>query len=271
MTSGVRGSIACPSCGAIASGNFCSACGKSLAASSKAALEDLPLIGGPIGLARAFWRITRAPVAEPVRLAALAGETTPYKFLIAGVGMFIGFFLAFEALAKAWGQSGFTLEQEQFLSVAKYAIVIHLAVAAVVVYAAFALFAGRKVSLGAHARLWALLGGYYLTAEALLLIAVVTAYIVIFFALPGIAPDALKIMSMLLAPAVVCVLLLMLVNLIAAHTRHWEKPLWMSAMIFAVALIATPLIARPLQSALGLGIGNMARKIGIQSLFGVPL
>ena len=271
MASVDSGSHACPGCGAAASGNFCSTCGANLVGGRRSGFDDLPLIGEPIGLARTFWRMTRAPVAEPVRLAAHAGEKGPYKFLIAGVGLFIGFFLGMEALARAWGQSGFTPEQDQFLSVAQYAILIHLAVAAVVVYAATALIAGWKVSAGAHARLWALLGGYYLTAETLLLVAVVTAYMVIFFVLPGIAPTVLKIMSLLLAPAVVGLFLIMLVNLIVAHARQWAKPLWLSALIFVLALIATPLIAQPLQFALGSAIGGMARKIGMQSLLGVPL
>lgn len=271
MASVDSGSVACPSCGTSASGNFCSACGANLVGGRTSGLDDLPLIGEPIGLARTFWRMTRAPVAEPVRLAAHAGEKGPYKFLIAGVGLFIGFFLGMEALAEAWGVSGFTPEQDQFLSVAKYAIVIHLAVAALVVYAAFVLVAGRKVSFGSHARLWALLGGYYLTAETLLLITVVTAYMVIFFVLPGIAPTVLKFMSLLLAPAVVGLFLIMLVNLVVAHARLWAKPLWLSGLIFALALIATPTIAQPLQFALGSAVGGMARKIGMQSLFGVPL
>lgn len=271
MASVDSGSAACPRCGTSASGNFCSACGANLLGGRTSGFDDLPLIGEPIGLARTFWHITRAPVAEPVRLAALAGEKGPYRFLIAGVGMFVGFFLGMEALAKAWGVAGFTPEQDQFLSIAQYAILIHLAVAAVVVYAATALFAGRKVSAGAHARLWALLGGYYLTAETLLLITVVTTYMVIFFVLPGIAPEVLKIMSLLLAPAVVGVLLIMLVNLIFAHARQWAKPLWLSGLIFALALIATPTIAQPLQFALGSAVGGIARKIGMQSLFGVPL
>ena len=271
MASVDSGSVACPGCGAAVTGNFCNACGASLKGGGQSSLDDLPLIGEPIGLARTFWRMTRAPVAEPVRLAAHAGEKGPYKFLIAGVGLFIGFFLGIEALARAWGLAGFTPEQDQFLSVAQYAILIHIAVAAGFVYVASALVAGRKVSLGLHARLWALLGGYYLTAETLLLVAVVTAYMVIFFVLPGIAPTVLKIMSLLLAPAVVGLFLIMLVNLVVAHARQWAKPLWLSALIFALALIATPLIAQPLQFALGSAIGGMARKAGMQSLFGVRL
>lgn len=270
MTSSETGTAVCPGCGEAASGNFCSACGARLVARHKAALDDLPLIGESIGLARAFWRTARAPIAEPVRVAGLAGDKSPYTFLIAGVGMFIGFFIGMEALAKAWGVSGFTHEQQQFLSVAKYAIVIHLTVAAAVVYAGFALVAGRKVGIGQHARLWALLGGYYLTAEALLLIAVVTIYAVIFFALPDLAPAALSIMSVVLAPAVIGVLLALLANLVAAHARLWAKPLWMSAGIFALALVATHLIAPPLQASLISAIGDAATKLGMAPLFEAP-
>lgn len=201
MTSSETGRAVCPSCGESVSGNFCSTCGVRLAGNRKAVLEDLPLIGEPIGLARAFWRTTRAPIVEPVRVAALIGDKSPYKFLIAGAGMFIGFFLAMEAMAKSWGVAGFTREQEQFLSVAKYAIFIHLAVAAAAVYAAFALIAGRKVSVRSHARLWALLGGYYLTAETMLLITAVVIYIAIFVWLPALAPATLSILSFALAGA----------------------------------------------------------------------
>lgn len=270
MTSSETGRAVCPSCGESVSGNFCSTCGVRLAGNRKAVLEDLPLIGEPIGLARAFWRTTRAPIAEPVRVAALIGDKSPYKFLIAGAGMFIGFFLAMEALAKSWGVSGFTREQEQFLSVAKYAIFIHLAVAAAAVYAAFALVAGRKVSVGSHARLWALLGGYYMTAETMLLITAVVIYIAIFVWLPALGPATLSILSFALAPAVAGLLLVMLVNLVVAHARQWAKPLWMSATIFALALIATHLIAPPLQSALMSAIGSAAGKLGMSPLFDVP-
>lgn len=271
MASVENSSASCPCCGTKASGNFCSSCGASLFGGAKSSLEDLPVVGDPIGLARTFWRITRSPVMEPVRIASAASDKSPYKFLIGGIGIFIGFFFSMEALAGAWGVEGFTLEQRQFLSIAKYAIVIHLAVAAVVVYAAFAVFAGRKVQAVTHARLWALLGGYYLTAEALLLISVVVIYAIVFFALPGMAPAVLSTMSMLLVPAFVGVMLVMLVNLVVAHARQWAKPLWASALVFAVALVATPMIARPLQYAIGYGMGAMARALGVQSLFGIQL
>jgi hypothetical protein len=270
MAGGDSGTVLCPRCGAAAGGSFCSSCGASLTGGRKSTLDDLPLIGDSISLARTFWRTTRAPIAEPVRLAAIAGDKSPYKFLITGIGMFIGFFLAMEALAKAWGQSGFTREQEQFLSFAKYAILIHLIVAAAVVYVATALIAGRRISVGSHARLWALLGGYYLTAIALFLITVVTIYGLIYFELPAIAPAALKILTVVLTPAVAGLLLLMLINLVVAHARQWVRPLWISATIFAMALITTHLIAPPLDSALVSGIGGVVRKLGVQSLFDVP-
>jgi hypothetical protein len=203
-------------------------------------------------------------------VASLAGDKSPYKFLIAGAGMFIGFFFAVEAMAKAWGVEGFTPEQQQFLSVAQYAIFIHLTVAAVVVYAAFALVAGRKVPAGSHARLWALLGGYYLTAETMLLITVVAAYVAIFFGLPALAPAALSILSFGLAPAVAGLLILMFVNLAAAQARQWSKPFWMSAIIFVMALTATHYIAPPLQSALMSAIGDAAGKLGMARLPDVP-
>ena len=270
MASGESGTVLCPRCGAAVGGNFCSSCGASLAGGRKSALDDLPLIGESIGLVRTFWRTTRAPIAEPVRLAAIAGDKSPYKFLITGISMFIGFFLAMETLAKAWGQSGFTREQEQFLSVARYAILIHLVVAAAVVYVATALIAGRKVSVGSHARLWALLGGYYLTAVAVFLITVVAIYSLIYFELPAVAPTALKILSMVLTPAVAGLLLLMLINLVVTHARQWARPLWISATIFALALITTHFIAPPLGSALVSAVGGVVRKLGMQSLFDVP-
>ena len=130
MISSETGRPVCRKCGETVSGNFCSACGARLVGSCKFALEDFPLIEEPVDLVRAFWRTTRAPIAEPLRVAALTGDKSPYKFFIAGAGMFIGFFLAMQTLAKAWGVAGFTREQNQFLSVAKYAIFIHLAVAA---------------------------------------------------------------------------------------------------------------------------------------------
>jgi hypothetical protein len=270
MISSETGTLVCRKCGETVSGSFCSACGARLAASRKVALEDVPVIGEPVDFVRAFWRTTRAPVTEPLRVAALTGDKSPYKFFIAGAGMFIGFFLAMQALAKAWGVAGFTREQNQFLSVAKYAIFIHLAVAAAVVYVAFALVAGRKVSVGSHARLWALLGGYYLTAETILLVTAVAICIAIFLLAPAFTQATISIFSIALAPAVFGLLLLLLINLVVAQARQWAKPLWMSAAIFALALIATHLISPPLQSALLSAIDGAAANIGMTTLSGVP-
>lgn len=266
MVSGESGTVSCTHCGAEARGNFCSACGADLAGGRKSTLDNLPLIGETIGLARTFCRVTRAPIAEPVRIAGLAGDKSPYKFLITGIGIFIGFFLGIEALARAWGQAGFTREQDQFLSVAKYQILFVLVIAAAVVYVASALIAGRKVSVGSHARLWALLTGYYLTAEAVLLITVVVVYSLVYIELPAIAPVVLKIFSTALTPVVAGIFLLMLVNLVVTHARQWARPLWMSVAIFALALFITHSIGPLLNSALVSAIGGVARKLGMQPL-----
>jgi len=265
MVSGGTGTLSCMYCGAEARGNFCSACGASLAGGRKSTL-DLPVIGESIGMARTLWRVTRAPIAEPVRIAGLAGDTSPYKFLIAGIGMFIGFFLGIEALARAWGQAGFTKEQDQVLSVLKYVILAYLIIAAAVVYVASALIAGIKVSVGSHARLWALISGYYLTAEVVLLITVVVVYSLVYVELPAIAPAALKIFNAALLPAVVGIFLLMLVNLVVTHARQWARPLWLSVAIFALALVITHSIEPLLFSA----VGDLARKLGMQAFFDVP-
>jgi hypothetical protein len=257
MVSGGTGTVSCTHCGAEALGNFCSACGASLAGGRKSALY-LPLIGETVGLARTFWRVTGAPIAEPVRIAGLAGNKSPYKFLITGIGIFVGFFLGMEALARAWGQAGFPREQDQFLSIAKYVILLDLVIAAAVVYVASALIAGRKVSVGSHARLWALLSGYYLTVEAGLLITVVVVYGLVYFGLPAIAPVLLKILGIALMPAVAGIFLLMLLNLVVTHARQWARPPWMSVAIFALALVIMHWIAPLLFSA----VGGVARKLG---------
>jgi hypothetical protein len=217
------------------------------------------LIGETADLVGTFWRVTRAPIAEPVRIAALAGDKSPFRFLITGVGIFIGFFLGIEALARAWGHPGFTKEQDQFLNIAKYLILVDLVIAAAVVYAASALVAGRKVTLASHARLWALLCGYYLAAEALLLISVVVFYGVVYFALPAVAPAMLKIYAITLMPVVAGIFVLMLVNLVVAHARQWGRPLWMSVAIFAVALVIMHSIAPLLFS----GVGSVGRSLGM--------
>jgi hypothetical protein len=224
------------------------------------------LIGETIGLTRAFWRVTRAPIAEPVRIAGLASDNSPYKFLITGIGIFIGFFLVIEALARAWGQPGFTREQDQVLGVLKYVIVVYLVIFAAVVYVASAIIAGRKVAVGTHARLWALLSGYYLMVEAVLLVTVVLVYSLVYVELPAIAPVALKLLSITLKPAVVGIFLLMLVNLVVTHARQWTRPLWMSVAVFALALVITYSIGPPLVT----GIGGGVRKLGLQTLFDLP-
>jgi hypothetical protein len=258
MVSGGTGTVSCARCGAEAHGNFCGACGASLAGGRKSAL-DLPLLGETIDLVRTFWQVTRAPIAEPVRIAALADDKSPFRFLITGIGIFIGFFLGIEALARAWGNAGFTKEQDQFLNIAKFVIFLDLVIAAAVVYVASALIAGRKVSLGSHARLWALLSGYYLAAEAILLITVVAVYGLVCYQLPAIAPVMLKIYSIALLPVVAGIFLLMLVNLVVAHARQWARPLWMSVAIFALALVIMHSIAPLLLSA----VGGLARKLGM--------
>ena len=259
MVSSESGTALCPHCGAEI---HCSACGANLATERKSTLYNLPLIGETVDLGRTFWRVTRAPITEPVRIAGLPGGS-PYKILITGLGMFIGFFLTVEAVARAWGNPGFTQEQDQFLNSAKYSILLNIVIAAAVVYVASALIAGRKVSAGSHARLWALLWGYYLTVEGALLIAVVIVYSFVYFELRSFEPAVLKFMNAVLLPAVVGILLLMLLNLVATHARQWARPIWLSAAIFALALAIThwsvPLIITPL--------GNLVRKTGMQVLF----
>lgn len=270
MDSSESGRTVCPSCGEAAHGNFCSACGAQLVGNRKSSLEDLPAIGEPIALARTFWRVTRSPFSEPLRLSTLPSDKSPYKFLLVGVGMFVGFFLTMEALANAWHVAGFTAEQKRFLSFAQYAILIRLTLAAVIVYAAFAISARRRVSLGSHVRLWALLSGYYLAAETIFLVTVVTAYVVVYFGAPAVAPTALSILSVALMPVFLVILILLLVNLIVVQAHQWSKPLWTSAAIFALALIATHVLAPPIQTAIMSAISGAEARLGMTPFLIVP-
>ena len=177
MTESSLSRAKCPSCSEPVSGNFCSVCGTSLLDGGKSSIEELPIIGELVTFVRTYWKILRSPIAEPVRLTESPGYQDHFKFLMLGVGIYVAYLVFMATMAReGTGVSGFTPDQQSFIDNYKYLVVINYGVAALLAYGLFRILAAKTLNFKTHVKLWAILTGFYMPLQMLLLIVYAIVY-----------------------------------------------------------------------------------------------
>ena len=256
MTESSLSRAKCPSCSEPVSGNFCSVCGTSLLDGGKSSIEELPIIGELVTFVRTYWKILRSPIAEPVRLTESPGYQDHFKFLMLGVGIYVAYLVFMATMAReGTGVSGFTPDQQSFIDNYKYLVVINYGVAALLAYGLFRILAAKTLNFKTHVKLWAILTGFYMPLQMLLLI----VYAIVYAGGGAVmAENAAQFRSGLSAAGPwigQAFNLVMLVHFAVVHARIWVVALWVSLAIFIAVYFLTPVPANLFQYAFGFVLG----------------
>mgnify|MGYP001430210360 CR=1 FL=1 len=268
MLGGAGQAPTCVRCGAAATGNFCSSCGASLSvAGGESFVETLPVVGEPLKFVRTFFKILKSPNQAPVTLAEDHSFRGHFAFLMVGLGILVAFALFMTSyMQQQSGQAELPQDQASYLDNYLYNLLIGYTIGAVMVYAIYRLAAkllgGKVVAVETHAKLWALLTGFYLPLQVALLIILAAIGVVAGVLFPDLYPGIQELARTIAPWFFLGFNLLMLVNFAFTHTKLWQRPLPVSLLIIAACVVLSSYPTAWIQYAFGYVMGSLAGLAG---------
>lgn len=155
-----------------------------LSADGESYVETLPVVGGPIGFIKTFFRVLKSPVVEPVRLTLSPVYRGHFGFLMLAITAYAG--VAF--LVANSGEAEIAAESDLAASLAgtlQPRLLILYGIWAVMTFVLFRLFAPDWQTLKTHVKLWSILTGFFAGLFLLLWIGVAAVAVAVMIAVPS--------------------------------------------------------------------------------------
>lgn len=213
-----------------------------LSADGESYVETLPVVGGPIGFIKTFFRILKSPVAEPVRLTQSPVYRGHFGFLTLALAAYAGvaFLVANSGEAEVQAESDLAASLTGTL---QPRLLILYGIWAVMTFVLFRFFAPDRQTLKTHVKLWSILTGFFAGLFLLLWIGVAAIAVAVMLAVPSFEAKisaAGPAMGEILSGVLTAVLVFIFT---AALSKLWGARWWWSmASLIGGLVLAYPFV-----------------------------
>lgn len=227
---------ACGDCGAVASGNFCSACGADLRADASG-LFGAVSSGVRQSFPATYLRILKSPVCQTVRLTEDPTYRQHGSFLLAGIAIFSALFIPILIQAGTANADMSPSLQVLVKILAQVGVYVGALITFLLGFSLFRYFAKERRTFSSYFKLYCLAFGFIMPLYAVYEFVVRRIFggtgISSFENMP--AEQSLSVSAI----ASVVLALLLWAYFVAIHRRFWKMPLYKAATLYIVAALTS--------------------------------